>query len=276
MEENQTSTPEELKNIPSTENETTNQVENKEVTKDVESKKSRSRSEVGHIKNVANFEDLISFCVSLGANYSPMKENMKIENIQALFVSSNEKIASLTSKRTTFDLATDKRRLEFFDFGSYSTRLVSAFSISGVDKLAIENAKSINSKIHGRRISKDEGKNEKTISTSQQSYDRIIDHFAKLIELFIQNPTYNPNEEELKITFLQNKLQNFKNRNTEVIDSYTSYFNSRLERNFILYDPTVGLVQIAKEIKLYIKSIYGTRSPQYKQVNKIKFVVLKK
>ena len=33
-----------------------------------------STSETGHAKNVANFEDLISFCNGYGATYNPSKD----------------------------------------------------------------------------------------------------------------------------------------------------------------------------------------------------------
>ena len=63
-----------------------------------------STSETGHAKNIANFQDLISFCQGYGATYNPTKESL-------------------------------------------------------------ENTPTTNS-----------------ISTSQQSYDRLIDHFANLIQ----------------------------------------------------------------------------------------------
>ena len=39
-----------------------------------------SNSETGHAKNVANFEDLISFCNGYGATYNPSKEALTITN----------------------------------------------------------------------------------------------------------------------------------------------------------------------------------------------------
>jgi hypothetical protein len=45
-----------------------------------------STTETGHAKNVANFEDLISFCTGYGASYNPSKASIKL--------------AALTTKRT--------------------------------------------------------------------------------------------------------------------------------------------------------------------------------
>ena len=42
-----------------------------------------SVSETGHAKNVANFQDLISFCEGHGAIYNPSKESLKIPQLKA-------------------------------------------------------------------------------------------------------------------------------------------------------------------------------------------------
>jgi len=38
-------------------------------------------SETGHAKNVANFEDLISFATGYGATYNPSKNSLKIQQL---------------------------------------------------------------------------------------------------------------------------------------------------------------------------------------------------
>lgn len=42
-----------------------------------------STSETGHAKNVANFQDLISFCTGYGATYNPSKAALSVANLQA-------------------------------------------------------------------------------------------------------------------------------------------------------------------------------------------------
>lgn len=103
----------------------------------------------------------------------------------------------------------------------------------------------------------------------------MVDHFSGIIEILVQNPSYSPNENDLKITALQNKLLDLKTKNTELIDSYTQYSNAMLERNQLMYNPLSGLLQTAKEVKLYVKSVFGASSPQYKQISGIEFKVRK-
>lgn len=45
----------------------------------------KSVSETGHAKNVANFQDLISFCEGHGATYNPSKESLKVAQLKALY-----------------------------------------------------------------------------------------------------------------------------------------------------------------------------------------------
>ena len=44
-----------------------------------------STSETGHAKNIANFQDLISFCQGYGTLYNPTKESLKIPQLQELY-----------------------------------------------------------------------------------------------------------------------------------------------------------------------------------------------
>ena len=115
-----------------------------------------------------------------------------------------------------------------------------------------------------------------SISTSQQSYDRLIDHFANLIQVVGQNTIYTPNETELQVATLQTKLAELQTKNTNLINAYTGYSNAMIDRNQVLYNPLTGLVQTSKEVKQYVKSVFGANSPQYKQVSGLEFKVINK
>ena len=238
-----------------------------------------STSETGHAKNVANFQDLISFCQGYGSIYNPTKQSLKISELQNLYQTANEKLTSVKTTKTSFDNATNNRKNSFSDLKPFATKIINAFSVSGADNLAVADAKSVNKKIQGtskKNTSANNSNNENlasanSISTSQQSYDRLIDHFANLIQVLKQNTAYNPNETDLKIDSLQNKLEELQTKNTNVINAYTQYSNAMINRNQTLYSPLTGLTQTAREVKLYIKSIYGATSSQYKQVSALEF-----
>ena len=60
-------------------------------------------------------------------------------------------------------------------------------------------------------------------------------------------------------------------KNSAVINAVTSLNNARIHRNKILYAKNTGLYDIAMEVKAYINAIFGTNSPEFKTVSKIKF-----
>ena len=239
--------------------------------------------ETGHAKNVANFQDLISFCQAYANAYNPTNDNLKIPNLQLLYQDAKDKLDNFKTQKTALDNATNSRRIAFADFKILSTRIINALAVSGADDLAVEDAKAINKKIQGTSAKKSEstetpqpeGGSGNTISTSQQSYDRLIDHFTSLIELLNQNTFYAPNEDDLKITALQTRLAEMETTNTNLINAFAANSNTMISRNETLYNKENGLVQISREVKLYVKSVFGAGSPQYKQVSSLEFKVRK-
>lgn len=246
-----------------------------------------STSETGHAKNVANFEDLISFCTGYGASYNPSKAALTIPELQTLQTQANASLQQAKTAKTSFDNTTNARQVAFKDLKPLATKVVNALSVSGATDLAIADAKTINRKIQGAKANGETKKpttpadpnapapTDKTISTSQQSYDSLIDHFTKLIEAVLQEPKYKPNEVELQTAALQNKLASLKTSNTDLANAFTNWSNARINRNTVLYNPLTGLVQTALEVKKYVKSVFGASSPQFKQVSKLEFTNVK-
>lgn len=242
--------------------------------------------ERGHQKNVANFEDLISFCIAYGTAYNPANSNITITALQTKRTAALADLQAVKTAKTALDNATNSREILFKDFKKLATRIINALSAVSPAKQTIEDAKTINNKIQGKRAASgkkvkpsDEPlppdtvppEGDKGISVSQQSYDSLMDHFAKLIETVSQEPLYAPNEADLSIAGLNTLLTSMQTANTGVINSYTTFSNSRIVRDKTLYHESSGLVQLSTEVKKYVKSLFGASSPQYKQVSKLKF-----
>lgn len=246
-----------------------------------------SNSETGNAKNVANFEDLISFCTGYGAAYNPVKASIKLAALGTLRTTAQGTLVTVTSTSTGFINATNARVIAFDPLKPLSTRIVNALSATDATPEMIEDAKTINRKIQGSRKG---GSNTPTpppaegetppednqISVSQQSYDNLIENFEKLVDLVKSEPTYTPNEVELKIVTLTALALDLRAKNTAVITATTDLSNARIARNKTLYQDKTGLVDIAGEVKKYVKSVFGATSPEYKQISKIKFTKPKK
>jgi len=236
-----------------------------------------STSEVGHAKNVANFYDLISFAQGYGATYNPSKNSLKMPQLNSLYTQANSDLNAVTSKNTEYNNAVNERIEAFDGLRSLSTRLVNALETTDASKEKVDDAKGFNRKMQGQRASKKEEPVDpnqpapKTISSSQQSYDQMIQHFEGMISVLESEPSYTPNESDLKVTALQSKLQDLKDKNDNVANAYTAVSNARIERNKTLYKDDSGLVDTAGEVKKYVKSVFGATSPEFGQIKGIKF-----
>jgi chromosome segregation ATPase len=240
-----------------------------------------STSEVGHAKNVANFQDLIAFVNGYGATYNPSKNSLKLPQLEALYIQASASLDGVVNKNTDYNNAVNERVEAFSDLRPLSTRLVNALESTDASEEKIDDAKGFNRKIQGQRASKKEEPVDpnqpapKTISSSQQSYDQQIQHFEGMISVLASEPSYTPNETELQVATLQTKLQTFKDTNAQVSKAYAEVSNSRLERNKILYSDDKGLVDTAGEVKKYVKSVYGATSPEFGQIKGIAFSIIK-
>lgn len=241
-----------------------------------------STSEIGHAKNVANFQDLISFVTSYGATYNPSKNGLRLPQLTALQTASQTKLAEVVAKNTAFNNAVNDRMTAFDGLKALSTRLVNALESTDATTEKIKDAKVFNRKLQGKRASSGDAPTDPnaqvpaTISASQLSYDQQIQHFAGLISVLQTEASYLPNELELKIATLTAKQADLTAKNNGVSTAYSAVSNTRISRNKTLYDTGTGLVDTALEVKKYVKSIYGASSPEFTQVNKIQFKNLKK
>lgn len=241
-----------------------------------------STSESGHAKNVANFQTLISFATGYGATYNPTKTILKLPQLTILSTAAQASLADVVTKNTAYNNKVNERIIAFSTVKPLATRLVNALQTTDASTQKIDDAKGFNKKLQGSKSKKSETPTDpnaiapKTISTSQQSYDQQIQHFAGIVLVLQSETTYIPNENELKIPTLTAKQTDLTAKNNGVATAYTSISNSRINRDNILYKEDTGLFDVAAKVKKYIKSIYGATSPQFAQVKGIEFTKGKK
>lgn len=240
-----------------------------------------STSEQGHAKNVANLQDLISFVTAYGATYNPTKTALKLAQLNTLSTTAQTSLSDVIAKNTLYNSKVNERVLAFSNLKSLSTRLISALEITDASAEKIKDAKAFNRKMQGCRASTipipidPNTPAPTTNSTAQLSFDQQIEHLAGLIAVLQSEATYAPNETELKIATLTTKQTDLTTKNNAVKTAFTGISNSRIARNAILYGTDTGLVNISSEVKKYIKSIFGSTSPQFAQVKGIAFKTVK-
>ena len=246
-----------------------------------------STSETGLATNVANFETLISYITAFGTDYNPSKNRLTIPELQKIL---SEAKASLNAVNVAFSAhsnAAAARESAFEPLSKLVTRANNALKATDTTTQVDDSAKTIVRKLQGSRASakltddekkalEAEGKEVNQISTSQMGFSDRLENFAKFITLLSSIPDYVPNEEDLKTASLSASLDNLKIKNSAVLPTEVQLSNARIARNEIQDRPLTGLVDIALDAKVYIKSVFGATSPQYKQVSKLAFVKQKK
>ncbi len=232
-----------------------------------------STSEKGHAKNLANFETEISFCTAYSTAYNPTKKSLMLDSLNDLLLKSKDSLREVNNAKNKYDLAVNERQIVFSKLKSTSTRILNALDATDATDQVVADARSINKKIQGKRATAkpSDSKEDKTISASQQSYDGLVENFSKLIDLVTSETSYAPNETELSVASLHTYLHELRDANTKIINSYTAYSNAMISRNKTLYAKDTGLVDVALEVKKYVKSVFGAASPQYRQVGGLEF-----
>lgn len=234
-----------------------------------------STSETGHAKNVANLQKLTEQ-VTVYSLYNPPVDNLKVANLQTLYTTASTKLNEVEDKRNANKNAITVRQSAFENLKSTATKIINHLEILGLPSGTIDQAKSLNRVIQGGQkkavTPPEEGKEEqKTVSTSRQSYTQMAENFGILLQLLGTIPTYNPNEDDLKLA----NLETYKNSlvdSTQSVDQTEAELNNKLiERDQLLYKDGTGLYSIAQNVKKYVKSLYGATSPEYTNVSSIEF-----
>ncbi|MBB2144818.1 hypothetical protein GM921_04940 [Pedobacter sp. LMG 31464] len=243
-------------------------------------------SETGHAKNTENFEILISSVTGYGAAYHPTRAAITLGNMHNQLKNAKDAITNINSVLPLYSKAVALREIAFMPLAKLSTKIFNWLKAAGIQKQILDNAQTNHRKITGTRASVKLSEEEKEtllaegtivnqVSASQLGYNNRLDNLEKQIQLLLTIPEYIPNETELKIVTLTTLYNNLKAKNASVVTHATPLYNSRVARNEIMYNKETGMVAIALDVKNYVRSVFGSASPQYKQISGLAFKQLK-
>jgi hypothetical protein len=241
-----------------------------------------STSEQGHARNVAKFNKLIVCCTSYGSKYNPSRPNLKVTALETVHLSAQAMLSAVNSAVADQKNAATGLKVAFKPIDKLVTRIVNGVKATDTSPEIDKQVADVVRKIHGSRASKkkteDEkkalpasGKEVKEISSSQMSYDSRLENFDKLIKLLLSIPQYKPNETELTTESLITLYNDLKSKNNTYVADGVALAKARAERNLVLYKEVTGMLDLAADVKTYVKSAFGASSPEYKQISKIQF-----
>lgn len=237
-------------------------------------------NESGHAKNIANFATYISIVTTFGTAYKPPIPQIELTALQARLGDFQTARDAVTPKTSAETIALNARQDAFDSLSPLVTRISSAAAVSVGNQLFSNDLRTIVRKLQGRRASQkavddpltpDIDESKKSISASQMSYDNRIAHFAELIDLLTTSGSYTLNEADLQISALEARLADMQTKNTIAVNAVNEARAARIARDEVLYNDTDGIIALANLVKNYVKSVFGARSPQYRQLTALKF-----
>lgn len=255
----------------------------------------RSTSETGHQRNLTNLEKLLVSMINLGPAFNPTRPELQINGLQQLHQEAKMVLIQMAEREVIDKNASNLRSKAFKNLRPLVTRILNNMIANGLPAKMIEDARVIQRRMNGVRADNttngtpiaappietedssvesngsDVATAPKTISVSHQSMDLLVEYLAKLVLLLQQDYNYNANEAELQIGSLQMHVEELRYLNTQVINAEVELENTRMRRDTIMYDKVTGLVVRAQQIKSYIKAVFGSTSPQYKQISGLYF-----
>ncbi len=233
-------------------------------------------------QNVDNMELLTERVSTFLPEYDPGETRLSIQNQKQVKASGDVVLLGVTASESACNNIISARTLVFNAIDPLVTRVINALRISDVSEQTIQQGESIVREIRNQRATVipppentvggiENGKPQRTNKMHSGSYNTKTENFRRLIVLLSTIPAYRPKETELSVESLNNKLEalNMINSATKTADARANA--ARTQRDVVLYTAKTGLVDIAQDSKLYVKSAYGATSPQFKSVSGISF-----
>lgn len=235
-----------------------------------------SKFETGHFINLSNFGTLIAY-LGTQPQYSPDAADLSIASLTDYKDEVENATNTLVTEAAQLQQVINDRVQAFAQMQKLATRIMRYLEATSLDSEAIKDVKTFYKELLSKSLTKKEVINEdgsiseKTYSSSHLSYHSKAEHFQQMIARIATMPVYAPSDNAISIASLQAISQELFNHNQQVNAKYQEVVNTRNNRNILMYQKDIGLVDKAKRIKKYLQYKYGTQSDQYNYANSLKF-----
>ena len=218
--------------------------------------------------------------------YNSSEPRLSIANQLQLKLSGDEVLNDVMAAESACDHAVSARTTVFEGLDVLVTRVANSVRISDASEQTVGQIESIVRDLRNKRAEeiippaksedgKDDEEQEKHNKIRNGSFGTRVENFNRLITLLLTIAAYRPNEADLGIESLKARYEALKNANSVCISMDAIADAARRQRQIVLYTPKTGLVPVALDSKLYVKSAYGSISPEYKSISGLSFITLK-
>jgi len=235
-------------------------------------------TEAGDMKLLGNFRKLIEF-VSADPNYNPSNAAITKIALEAKDTGATIVAQDVPNKNAPYKTAVQERGEAFEQLPARGRRVRNVAKASGASETALANLETPLRKLSGGRAAakikddpntpEDESASQRSVS--QLSYDNQVGNFRSFVALVRELTTYQPNEDDLKVTALEAYANELDEKNTAVIAASVPLSQARALRDQVLYTNPDSVVNIAALVKTYVKGALGTSSALHKNIKGLVF-----
>lgn len=230
------------------------------------------------VNNLQAFNTLIGYCTGYGGKYNPGRQNLRIEALQSKMEAVRQALDAVKETRVHFSNEVNARKQAFDQLPALVASVMRTLEATGASAEKLANARTFVKAFFGRLpkpVAADPIAQAAATpapvkrSQLQLAYVSKADWFARLIETVATEPLYQPNEEELSVAGLQNKLAELHSLNQRVMAARIQWSNALVARNELMFDADESLLHTAMAVKKYLRAVFGFSSPQYEQVKNL-------
>jgi hypothetical protein len=255
------------------------------------------KTDSGHVKNDAQFGEIVGYIDSLGSDYNPANQSIKLDTLTTKKTEMTKSLDLIDECEAKYKEAIRVRQEDYNKLEDFTSKIIYALSSSDVDVKTVSDAKSISKKILGSSkpkkkdepppenmvatVNSDENVNETETqtdspqnngrSTAQRSFDRRLGNFKKLVALVGNNSAYQPNEADLQTTSLSEFSIKVSENNTLAVKATNALSDARDARDVLFYTATNSTYKTVNKVKFYVKSRFDKNSIQAKTITKFVF-----
>ena len=227
------------------------------------------QSETSHAKNVNNFGSLLVSIEVLGSYYNPIKESLSLPHLRTVHKQSKAVMQGVALSLSVYAAALDSRKKAWDGIEHLAGRILSLCSETEDELEQDVNAllKTVRSK--NALIAEQVAINQFTkfnAMLTQSSFEKRLESFDQLVNLISRSKASTVDNGKLLIASMEALQSNFRSKNMSVKLAEAALSTARYNRDMLLYKQENNLVELAKEVKEYVKDALGPSYTQYLQI----------
>lgn len=216
-------------------------------------------SETGRASKLQGFANLVIMTTGMD-NYSPPSEDLQLEHLNVVKTKAETAHQAVSESTALCQEARGQRNTAMYPLNRTVNSIKDLTESMGLSMDVLEGVKSLCYSITGNK------------KLSQLGFEARIDHFSQLIDILKGQTAYKPSRSELQVESLEAMRDGLQKEVQNVKSCEIALKSAQREQNEA-FGSASGLYGITRRVKLYLKSVFGSRSPEYKEVVRITRVI---